>query len=142
MNISVDWTLGLQILNFIVLIVVLNSVLYKPIRGILAKRKATVEGLEGDIARLSTEAADCETAIAAGIKDARTRGLKEKNARIDTASAEEQAMIAEIQASVQTELADFRQRIAVEADGVRKELDKQVDAFASAIGTKILGRSV
>lgn len=142
MNISVDWTLGVQILNFVVLIVVLNAVLYKPIRGILAKRKTTVEGLEASIAQMQQDAADCQAAVTAGIKEARTRGVKEKNAFIDVATAEEQKLIAEIQSGAQQELEAFRARIAEEADSARGALEKQIDSFAATIGEKILGRAI
>jgi len=41
-----DISLVYQMINFLVLLFVLNMVLYKPIRSVLLERKAKVEGLE------------------------------------------------------------------------------------------------
>lgn len=142
MNIGVDGSLGIQILNFVVLIVVLNAVLYKPIRGILGKRKDTVEGLELSISRMRAEGDACLESVRAGIREARTSGVKEKNAVIESVSAEEKRRIAEIQEGVQKDLEAFRARIAGEAEEARKTLTAQVDVFASAIAEKILGRAI
>jgi len=46
--IKLDWTLLLQFANFMILLAVLNVLLFKPLRAILAVRKATVDG---DLAR-------------------------------------------------------------------------------------------
>jgi F-type H+-transporting ATPase subunit b len=35
-----------------------------------------------------------------------------------------------------------REKLAAEVDGVRARLEKELDAFADAIGQKILGRAV
>ncbi|MCW7755094.1 ATPase [Desulfobotulus sp. H1] len=142
MNISVDGSLGIQILNFVVLIVVLNVVLYKPIRGILAKRRQTVEGLESSISRMRSEGDACLEAVKAGIKEARTSGVREKDAVVERVSAEEKKRIAEIQEGIQKDLEAFRVRIAAEAEEARKALTSRADVFASAIAEKILGRAI
>lgn len=142
MNIGVDGSLGIQILNFVVLIVVLNAVLYKPIRGILGKRKDTVDDLESAVSRMQAEGKACLESVRAGIREARTSGVKEKNALVESVSAEEKRRIAEIQDSVQKDLEAFRMRIASEAEEARKTLAAQVDVFASAIAEKILGRAI
>ena len=142
MDIGVDGSLGIQILNFVVLIVVLNAVLYKPIRRILGKRRDTVEGLETAISKMRADGNACLEAVKAGIKEARSSGVKEKNAVIESVSAEEKKRIAEIQEGIQKDLEAFRVRIAAEAEDARKVLTAQVDAFASAIAEKILGRAI
>ena len=44
--VNIDGTLFVQIANFIILIFVLNSVLYRPIRKILKEREEKVNGLD------------------------------------------------------------------------------------------------
>ena len=51
--VNVDVSLLIQIINFIVLIWVLNLVLYKPIRNILIQRKEKVANLEKRLAPVS-----------------------------------------------------------------------------------------
>ena len=58
MAIIPDWTLLLQMVNFIVLILILNAVLYKPIRNILIERQKTVNRFEQEIGTLQQDAAE------------------------------------------------------------------------------------
>ena len=143
-NITVmpDISLFVQIFNFIFLILVLNYILYKPIRKILAQRKEKIAGLEHKIETLDTDARERDEAYAEGIKDARVKGFKEKEALVNAASEEEKAIIEKINQKAQAELAEMREKIAKDAETARAALQKEIDGFANAIGEKILGRAV
>jgi len=138
--VSVDGSIVVQIVNFLVLIWVLNMVLYKPIRKILLERKEKVAGLESVIDGSAREVNAKENSYAEGIRQARTAGQKEKEARMQAAAEEEKAIISKINASAQAELQAVKTKIAQEMSTVKAALEKEVDAFADAIGKKILGR--
>ena len=137
-----DSSVVIQVVNFIFLIVVMNIILYKPIRKIVAERKSKVQGLEGSIDSLNQNALEKDQAYGAGIKDARTKGLAEKDALIQAAEDEEKKVVEEITAKAQAELADIRKKIAADTEDVRASLQKDVDVFAEEIGQKILGRAI
>jgi F-type H+-transporting ATPase subunit b len=140
--ISVDGSLILQIINFIFLIWALNVVLYKPIRKVLQQRKGRISDLEKGLSRSTVEMGEKDEAFKKGIQAARGEGLKEKEAYLDEASAEEHQIIDAINQKAQAELAAVRDKIAKDAAGVRQSLMQEVDAFAEAIGKKILGRAI
>ena len=140
--IKVDGSLFVQIANFLVLIWLLNIILYKPIRNVLIKRNEKVKGLEQNIDMFKRDAQEREDTFANGIKAARVKGLKEKEALLSTASEEEKSIIAEINQKAQTNLAEVRAKITKDTEAVRKSLQQEIDEFASAIGKKILGRTV
>ncbi len=140
--VNVDGSFLIQIVNFLFLILFMNIVLYKPIRAILKQRKEKTEGLEKSIETFTNDARDSENAFASGIKQARAKGLKQKDALIEEASKEEQKIISEINEKAQTSLAETRKSIAKDVDGIRAELEKEIDTFSNAIGEKILGRAV
>jgi F-type H+-transporting ATPase subunit b len=135
-----DSSVIIQIVNFIFLIWVMNIILYKPIRKIIVERKNKVRGLEGSIDGLNRNALEKEKAFNDGIKDARVRGLSEKDMLLRAASEEEKRIIEEITSRTQVNLNEIRERIAKEAEGARVSLQKEVDSFAEEIGRKILGR--
>jgi F-type H+-transporting ATPase subunit b len=137
-----DSSVIIQVVNFIFLIWVLNIILYKPIRKIVAERKDKVEGLEGSIDNLSQDALEKDQAYGAGIKDARTKGLAEKDAIVQTAEEDEKKVVEEIMAKAQADLAEIREKIVSDTEVVRAALQKEVDTFAEDIGQKILGRTV
>ena len=74
MAIIPDWTLFLQIANFIVLILILNAVLYKPIRHILIERQKTVNQFEKDIETLRGDVVEKDQTFRARIAEAKAKG--------------------------------------------------------------------
>lgn len=140
--VSVDWSVGVQIANFIILIFVLNKVLYKPIRSILKERKVKINGLEQTIDGANKDAQVKDEAFSAGIKDARSEGLKQKESLVQAASAEEKEIIRKINEKAQADMAAVREKIAKDAEAVRKSLLSEIDKFANIISQKLLGRAV
>lgn len=139
--VSLDWTVAVQIVNFLVLIFILNLICYKPIRGILHQRKSKIEGLENGINSAVHEAEDKNQSFADGIKQARAMGQKEKEKLMQAAASEERAIIDEINTKAKADLEAMKAKIASDTDTIRAALEQEVDAFADAITKKILGRA-
>jgi F-type H+-transporting ATPase subunit b len=137
-----DWTLFVQIANFLLIVLVLNIVLFKPIRNILIQRKEKIANLEQNVEASDKEAKGKSEAFDSGIRDARAKGLSEKNALLNEAADEEREIVDKINQKAQADLAEVREKIAKDAEAVRASLQKEIDTFASAIGEKILGRAV
>ena len=140
--ISVDWSVLIQIVNFLFLIWVLNLILFKPIRNIIIQRKEKFSGLEADIETAQTTAEVQDQSFADGIKEARSKGLKQKESLMQVAAEEEKELIGKINQKAQAELTKVREQIVREADDAREMLMKEVDSFAGSISEKILGRAV
>lgn len=138
--VSVDGSIVLQIVNFLLLIWIMNMVLYKPIRKILLERKEKVSGLESDINGSAEQIKSKEDTYADGVRQARAAGQKEKEGLMQAAADEEKAIIAKINESAQAELKQVKEKIAQDVSAVKSTLEEEVDAFADAIGQKILGR--
>lgn len=141
-TVTPDSSTFIQIINFVFLIWVLNILLYRPIRKILAQRKEKMDGLELSIETSDKDALEKDEAFSAGIKEARARGFKEKEALMQQATEAEKKIIADINSDAQAELAEIRNKIVDEAEVARKSLQKEVDNFANQICQKILGRAV
>ena len=136
-----DGSTIIQIVNFVFAIWVLNLLLYKPIRKVLKQRKEKVDGLKLSIETSTGDAQEKDEAFAAGIKEARSKGVEKKNALVQEAADEEKSIIADINRKAQAELAQIRETIKKEADVARDSLQKEVDRFADQICEKILGRT-
>ena len=136
-----DISLIYQMINFLVLLFVLNLVLYKPIRNVLLERKAKIEGMQEGAQKASKDLVAGEDAYKDGLKQARSKGLNEKQAFIEVASQEEKEIIDKINKKAQANLAEIKKQIANETEQARKALEGEVEAYAKAIGEKILGRA-
>ena len=137
-----DWTVFIQLANFLLILWILNRILYRPIRNILLQRKEKMEGLELSIKTSSEDAQEKDEAFAAGIKEARAKGMTEKDALLQAAADEEKKIVARVNEKAQAELADIREKISHEAQTAKAALQSKVDEFADDICQKILGRTV
>ncbi len=137
-----DGSLFIQIVNFLFLIWILNVLLYRPIRKMLIQRKEKFSNLEQNIETLSSDAHEKDSEFSTGIKEARARGLKEKEALMQAAADEEREVIEKINKKAQADLVEVRKKIAKDAETVRASLQQEIDAFADAIGEKIIGRAI
>jgi len=136
-----DGSLIIQIANFLLIIWIMNLILYRPIRNILRQRREKVEGLEFSIETYNENAQEKDDAFASGIKEARTRGLKEKETLLLAAAEEEKQIIENVNAKAQAELAEIRKKIVKDAGAAKASLQEKVDEFADDICQKILGRA-
>jgi F-type H+-transporting ATPase subunit b len=137
-----DWTLLIQIANFLILIWVLNLILFRPIRNVLIRRREKINGLEDTIEVSRRDVKEKEDAFAAGIREARMKGLEKKEGLMAEAAEEEKKILAKINEKAQADLADVREKLAGEKESARSELMQKIDDFAETIGQKILGRAI
>ena len=140
--ISIDGSIIIQIVNFIFLIWVLNIILYKPIRNVLLQRKERVADFEQSIEASRRDVEEKDEAFSLGIKEAKAKGLKEKEGLLQIATEEERKIIEKINEKAQADIANVRVKIAEDAESARKSLQQEIDTFADAIAQKILGRAV
>lgn len=140
--VKIDGSAVIQIVNFILLIWIMNTVLYRPIRNMLQKRQEKVKGLESDIDRCDKDTKEKDEAYLSGVRAARAKGLKEKESMMQAASEEEKKIISRINEKAQADLVKAKEKIAKDAAAVKTALLKEVDAFAAQISQKILGRAV
>ena len=136
-----DESVFFQVANFLLLIFILNKILFKPIRNVLIQRKEKIQGLEERIDTFSKDLEEKEEAYAAGIKEARAKGMQAKAALMEAAGEEEKELIGKINNKAQADLAEVRAQITKNTEAVKASLLQEVDGFAEAISEKILGRS-
>ncbi len=136
-----DISLVYQMINFLILLFVLNLLLYKPIRKVLLERRAKVQGLENGVEKASADLASQEESYKSGLRQARSEGVKKKESFVEEASKQEREIIEQINKKAQANLVQIKQQVANETEQARKALESEVEVFAKAIGEKILGRA-
>jgi F-type H+-transporting ATPase subunit b len=140
--VKIDMSMFVQIVNFIILIWAMNKVVYKPIRRMLAKRHEKISGLEDIIMSSEENAAAKDQALNAGIKEAREKGLREKEDLETQGRQAETELIEKINEKARIDLEQMRKKVVSEANEARQALQKEIDRFADDICRKILGRAV
>jgi F-type H+-transporting ATPase subunit b len=140
--ISVDSSLFIQIVNFVVLIFILNAIFYKPIRKIILERKQKIRGYEDGIQGLHDDAAESEQTFLTKIGEAKAKGFQEKEALKQAGQEEEKRILDELNQKAQADLEAVRSQIAKDAEDARRSLKAQTESFSGAIAEKILGRTL
>lgn len=131
-----------QLLNFIILFVVINAWVVKPILRMLDRRKKTIaQGLED--ARIASEArASAESESNRIIADAQVKA----NEIIQEAITKAEAEGKDLRTAAEVEIGKARESAMVEVDGeknrVLSDIRKQVVSLAIAAATKLVGESL
>lgn len=140
--ITIDITMVIQIVNILVLIVILNAVLYKPIRTVLAQREEKLAELGTEVKNFAKNTRSQQNEIDKKMNDARSGAkavIDEARGAAQAAGAETLAGIRSKETAAKTEkMAEIEKQFNV----AREELKGQVEGFATGMAGKILGRSL
>ncbi|MBF0449344.1 MAG: ATP synthase F0 subunit B [Candidatus Magnetomorum sp.] len=140
--VSVDGSVFIQIINFLLLIWLLNMVLYKPIRNILKERKERIDNLETSVQKCNADVESSKANYKEGLDQARKKGLDQKNILMQEAVESERTLIAELNQKAMKEMEQIKQRIQNDVGKAKMKLASEIEGFAQAIGQKILGRAL
>lgn len=139
---DIDISLLIQLVNFFVLLFVLNAILYRPLRKIMADRREKVAGLEREIEGLTKNANQKLEDFKAKLKEANLRGNKEREALRNEGLTEEKNVTLKARGVADAYKQQTMSEIEQDVAKVREALGKQISAFGSEIAGKILGRAI
>lgn len=134
-----DKSIVIQFVNFIFAIVVLNFLLFKPIREVIKKRKELVADRLGSIEKFSDQAEVKVKDYEAALDAARKEGMGIRNQYKDEGVSQETGILSAAGQEAAATLKAARSEIAKEADSAMGALKGQVDAYAKKATEKILG---
>jgi F-type H+-transporting ATPase subunit b len=140
--ITIDATMLIQILNILILIVIMNAVLYKPVRSILEQRAKRLDEMEKDIQTFNRNAQLRLEEFDGKLNDARRKAKDAVDATRGEAQTGANEKIAAIRQESDSFKADQVSQIRAEFSKAQQELTGQVDSFASAMAAKVLGRTL
>ncbi len=140
--INLDLAFVIQLINFLILVLILNIFLYKPIRKVLADRNGELAA-----AKARAEAVDKDVQEKMAEYESRLRAMKgeagnERTTLIKEAQAEEAAVLEKARKEAADSLASIKERVAREAADAKALLQEQARALSLEICEKVLGRSL
>lgn len=140
--ITVDLTMPLHILNILILIAVMNAVLYRPVRGILRKRKEEVATMESDIVNFEKNAKLRVEEFDQKLNEARAKAKEEFDGVKKVAQDISNEKVAGIRKASDAHKTEELGKIQAEAASADKTLRSELDGFAGEMASKILGRAL
>jgi F-type H+-transporting ATPase subunit b len=140
--IDIDWTLYAQIINFLLLVVLLNVVLFRPIRKALRDRQAKLLAQETEINVLTDKGRSLEDEIKEELAAARRAGAGARETLKQEGTQAEATLLEEVKRQAELEWATVEKKIKADMAKARASLQKQTQSFAQLLATKILGREL
>jgi F-type H+-transporting ATPase subunit b len=140
--ISIDLALVFQFVNFLLLMLVLNIFLYKPIRKILAERDSEIIESQKRTAAVDKEVQEKMALYEMKLRQTKTAAYEEKTASIGKAREEESAIIEKARLEAAQSLATIQKQVARDAEEARGGLREQARSISLEICKKVLGRSL
>lgn len=121
---------------------VLNFLLFRPLRGILGKRRGELEESSARVRVLGKDMQSKLDLYEAKLNEARKKGAEVKNRLRQEALEEELRLVEAAESSAAERKERVREQIEAEADAAKKDLNAQVDLLGREITEKVLGRAV
>jgi F-type H+-transporting ATPase subunit b len=140
--ISINATLVVQLINFLVLIWILNRLLFRPIFRIMQDRQDTVDQARARFRNLKDEVESKSQKIEAELRKARAKASEDGQQIKSEASAQAKELIEASQAKAQEHVASVEAEVQRQAADVRTSLDQYRDAIVEMVTMKVMGRKV
>lgn len=140
--IDIDWTLGALLINFLVLVFLLNMVLFRPIRKALKDRQARLDAQAADINLMETQGQGLASEIKDKLVAARKEGTGAREAMKQEGAAAETSLLEEAKREADLEWSRVEQKIKGDMARAREALKAQAQSFAQLLASKILGREL
>ncbi|WP_448383138.1 ATP synthase F0 subunit B [Desulfosoma sp.] len=140
--INVDVTLFIQMANFLLLLLLMNLVLYRPIRRLVAQRNELVSKQRAGIDKAESEAQKALREFEERLKAARAAGREKIQELKEAAYRTEKDLLSRASEEAAKEVQAVRERIQREIGQVRAQLQAQIQEFSKEMAQRILGRSL
>ena len=140
--IKIDYTMLIQMVNFLLLIVILNLLLYKPILGIIDRRKKQVQDTEEEIKRLNQSVEERMAAYEEKLRQAKMDALVKKTEIIKEGAEEGKGLIEAAKSQIPGMMEQFHGEMNKEVSEARGVLTGQSRNISLEIAEKLLGRSL
>jgi F-type H+-transporting ATPase subunit b len=140
--IDINSTLLIQLANFIVLLIALNFILYRPLRKVMLEREEEIGGAFTDAKNAQERTQSLLEQYNASLAEAKQKSTATYNALYQQGLDGQRDLIAGERAKA-TELLDkAKSEIAVAADAARADLKQEARRLSQDIAGKLLGRGV
>jgi F-type H+-transporting ATPase subunit b len=140
--ISLDLAFVIQFVNFLVLMLVLNIFLFKPIRKVMADRKGQIDGARERAAAVDKDVQEKMALYEARLREIKAKANVERDALRSDALREEAAVIEKARKEAADSLSSIKSRVAKEAADAKEFLTVQARSLSLEICEKVLGRSL
>ena len=138
--ISINFTLFVQILNFLILVWLFNRLFIRPISANIEAKKQDLAQRQDAVDRLKGEAADRESAYQEKLKTVRQVAAEKREELLGQARAEAERLRRKATDEASEVLTQVREEIRSSVGQTRKALREKEETMAALLAEAVLGR--
>jgi F-type H+-transporting ATPase subunit b len=140
--VSIDYTFFIQLANFVLLIFILNALLYKPIMGVIERRKEQMEKSDEEVSRLRQDVERKLAEYEEQVRLAKIEAMEQRNAIVKEGADQAKGIIDAVRSEIPALMEQFNARMGREVEAGRAVLRSQSQKISLEIAEKVLGRSI
>jgi len=140
--IDINVSLFIQMANFLVFLIVMNFVLYRPIRRIVAERKKMISEKQESVDSLEAQAKAALLDYDQKLQESRSMGFQRILELKAAGHEQEKELLRQISEQAAAKVGELRAKIQKDIGIARMELKHQVKSFSVDLAQKILGRKI
>ena len=140
--IDINYSLFIQMANFLIFLFVMNFVLYRPIRRIVAERKKMISEKQESVESLEAQAKAALLEYDRALQESRSMGFQRILELKAAGHEQEKELLRQISEQAAVKVGELRAKIQKDIGIARMELKHQVKAFSVDLAQKILGRKI
>jgi F-type H+-transporting ATPase subunit b len=139
--IDLNYTFFVQLVNFLIILTVLNLILFRPIRGIIKKRAEVMSEKLGSIEAFAAKAEGKLESYRSALSAARIEGQQVRVAMKAEGVEVETSMLAKAGAEAADQVAAARREIDGQKQAALKALRGEVANYAKNVADKVLSKA-
>ncbi len=139
--IDLDWTFFAQLVNFLIILTVLNLILFRPIRGIIKKRAEVMSEKLGSIEAFTAQAESKLENYKASLTGARVEAQQLRVSLKAEGTEAEAAVLSKAGTEAAEKVAAARKEIDGQKQAALKALRNEVAGYAKNVADKVLSKA-
>ncbi len=140
--ISIDYSLVVQIVLFLILWSILRRVLFGPVGRLMAERERRTEGSHAEARSMMEEGQELQAQYDAAIAKARTEGEAIKSEIRDEAQKARNVILSQGRDAATQKIQEIREEVQKELEAARRVAATNAEALAQEMAEKVLGRKL
>jgi len=140
--IDINVTLFIQMANFLIFLILMNFVLYRPIRRIVAERRKMISEKQESVDSLEAQAKAALLDYDQKLQESRSMGFQRILELKAAGHEQEKELLRQISEQAAAKVGELRAKIQKDIGIARMELKHQVKSFSVDLAQKILGRKI
>jgi F-type H+-transporting ATPase subunit b len=140
--VDIDYTVFIQLVNFLLLIWILNQVLYKPLLRIMDRRKQILDKAQEEVKSVQDTIDRRVAAYEEKIRAAKMEAMGQKGDLAKEGSDAAKVITDKAKGEISGMMSEFQAKLEKELASAREILRNQSLRISSEIAEKVLGRSI